>query len=322
MGLDTASIKFCCAAKAMGVDFSRTLMIGRQSMFSNANELGKVFSVLGIDENPQQFLVENKYAEKFFLLLGAKEVTSLDYTDYEGATIIHDMNSPISGPLKNKFSVVYDGGTLEHIFNIPQALKNCMEMIEVGGFFLQANIANNFMGHGFYQFSPELLFRVFSPENGFATKVVLVHERIRDGKWYVVKDPDKAKQRVLLCNSNPTYVLTIAQKTADAEIFKNHPLQSDYVSLWKSPVEQANSYVGSRSSHRRPALTPPRHWLAGFTGRVANMARKRLTRESADDPFDRDYYLSLEECDVLLGRLSWPQGPATGQRNNRINARK
>jgi 2-polyprenyl-3-methyl-5-hydroxy-6-metoxy-1,4-benzoquinol methylase len=65
------------------------------------------------------------------------------------------MNLPISETLRQRYSVVYDGGKLEHVFNQPQALKNCMEMVRVGGYFLQTNTANKFMGHGFWQFSPE-----------------------------------------------------------------------------------------------------------------------------------------------------------------------
>ena len=77
------------------------------------------------------------------------------------------MNLPIGDDLKRKFSVVIDGGTLEHVFNFPVAIKNCMQMLDVGGHFFVHTMANNFMGHGFYQFSPELFYRVFSPENGF-----------------------------------------------------------------------------------------------------------------------------------------------------------
>ena len=70
--------------------------------------------------------------------------------------------------LKNKYTLVIDGGCLEHIFNFPVAIKNCMEMLQEGGHFIGITPANNLMGHGFYQFSPELYFRIFSKENGFA----------------------------------------------------------------------------------------------------------------------------------------------------------
>ncbi len=121
------------------------------------------------------------------------------------------MNLPIADHLRNRFTVVYDGGTLEHVFNVPQALKNCMEMIRVDGYFMQVNVANNFMGHGFWQFSPELLFRVFSEKNGYEVQAILLHEVVTNGGWYLVSDPDHIGQPVELCNSVPTYILTIAK---------------------------------------------------------------------------------------------------------------
>ena len=94
-------------------------------------------------------------------------VESLDVSTYEKATILHDMNLTVPYELRERFTVVHDGGTIEHVFNVPEAFKNCMEMVRVGGHFTQVNVANNYTGHGFWQFSPELIFRVFSPQNGY-----------------------------------------------------------------------------------------------------------------------------------------------------------
>ena len=60
------------------------------------------------------------------------------------------MNEAIPDSLKGKFSCVLDGGTLEHVFNFPQAIKNAMEIVAIGGHFLGVVPANNFSGHGFY----------------------------------------------------------------------------------------------------------------------------------------------------------------------------
>src|SRR5207248_1444799 len=101
--------------------------------------------------------------------------------------------------------------------NVYQALKNCMEMVAVGGHFTQVNAANNFMGHGFWQFSPEMIFRAFSPANGYEIVVVLLHEVVPGGSWYVVTDPEEVKTRVESCNMLPTYILTVARRIARVE---------------------------------------------------------------------------------------------------------
>ena len=62
-----------------------------------------------------------------------------------------------------QFDVVYDGGTLEHVFNFPVALRNAMELLRPGGrLFTIHTCANNLCGHGFYQFSRELFYRTLS----------------------------------------------------------------------------------------------------------------------------------------------------------------
>ena len=63
--------------------------------------------------------------------------------------------------------MVVDGGTLEHVFDYPTALRNAMRMVRVGGHLILNAPVNNFPGHGFYQISPELFFRVLSPQFGF-----------------------------------------------------------------------------------------------------------------------------------------------------------
>ena len=56
--------------------------------------------------------------------------------------------------------MVIDGGLLEHVFDFPTAIRNCMRMVRQGGHLILNLPVNNFPGHGFYRFSPELVFRV------------------------------------------------------------------------------------------------------------------------------------------------------------------
>ena len=187
MALDTASVMLLCGAKSAGVDFESTVMIGRQMFCPLPNALRRVFSTLDIKRDATAFIQQHPYGdycEEFFSLLGASQVDSLDVSSYENATILQDLELPLPVALRERFTVVHDGGSLEHMFNIPQALKNCMEMVRVGGHFTQVGVVNNFAGHGFWQLSPELIFRVFSPQNGFQLETVLIHEVSVGGPWY------------------------------------------------------------------------------------------------------------------------------------------
>jgi hypothetical protein len=307
MGLDTTSVDFVCAAKSFGVDFTDTLMVGRQDLIVPPAQLQRVFSILGIDRDAEAFVREHRYGEGFFSLMGASNVSSMDYSSYEEAAIIHDLNLPISADLRGRYSVVYDGGTLEHVFNVTQALKNCMEMVRVGGHFLQVNMANNFMGHGFWQFSPELIFRAFSPANGYQVEAVFLREVLpyggwigRNDIWYKVLDPDEIRQRVELCNAFRTYIVTIARRVADVEIFAQPPQQNFYSGAWEQHDRKKAEPVAVSKSSGSADVAPRRSWRRFVPAQI-----KRLLRSlrPTPNPFDRPYFKPIREQDFLQGKL-------------------
>lgn len=154
MGLNSDGTRFLLHACARGVNFQRTAMIGRQALHLQRAELRRCFEAFGrpIDESTAESIYTRTqgFAEQLIIELGANEVESFDYSPFEGATHIHSMIIPVPDQFKERCSVL-DGGTLEHIFDFPAAIKNYMEMVEVGGYYLAINPANNF-GHGFYQF--------------------------------------------------------------------------------------------------------------------------------------------------------------------------
>jgi len=63
-------------------------------------------------------------AAGFFAQLGFEQVSALDISDYEGADIVGDLNDPdLQRKLGRRFDLVYDSGTIEHIFDAPAALR-------------------------------------------------------------------------------------------------------------------------------------------------------------------------------------------------------
>ena len=212
-------------AKNGWASFDYIATIGRQWLHINPKKL----SFLKLSKEEKEDLKQEEYVEKLLKILGSKNIDSFDYSGYENATFIHDMSQPIDTIHKNKYDLVFDGGTLEHVFNFPVAIKNCMEMVKVGWYFISVTVCNNFSGHGFYQFSPELFFRIFSEENGYETKDIFLSEK---SIWYRVKDPLTVKKRVTFKNRHETYMIVIAEKKSESDIFKTYPLQSDYVDSW------------------------------------------------------------------------------------------
>lgn len=316
MGIDSATARFLCGARLAGIDFSTTATLGRQAFGPYADELHEIFGALDFDGDPVEFLRTNRFCESFLASLGALRVESFDVSAYENASVIHDMNDPIPSHWHQQFTVVLDSGTLEHVFNIPQALANCMRMVRVGGHFVQVCAANNFCGHGFWQISPELVFRAFASANGFSLRAALMREVVPGGRWYRVSDPDMIKHRVELCNGTPTYLLTIAQRVRDQEIFATVPQQSDYVAAWQTPatphhegddaqaesatVPAKNMGLIASLRYRYRTSIPPRIRRAVretfqrcFPGTIAFPNRKG---------FSQPCYSEISEDDVLRGR--------------------
>lgn len=268
MGITGNCAKFLLYSKKLGVDFSHTIMLGRQQLFINQiewEELHKKFY------DQPQLPDSGGFAEPFFKLLGGETIESLDYSDFEGATLIYDLNSPISQTQQNKYSVVFDGGTLEHVFNFPIAIKNCMDMLAIGGHFVSLTPTNNYCGHGFYQFSPELFFTLFTQQNGFKIKLVAMGVELPSKgitEWFEVKDPQHVKRRVTLCNSHPTSLMIIAEKITETIGTDLRLFQSDYQHIW----------TVHDSIHNEVQMKGEKRWMHIYRKRTPGFIKKILRR--------------------------------------------
>jgi hypothetical protein len=269
LGVTPATVEFLVEAAADGVAFTRTLTIGRQKLVASPGRIWKILREQRVapplaKSDFRRQLGWTGWADSLFYLLGASEVDAMDASDYEGATLIHDLNIPVPADLNERFDVVFDGGSLEHIFNVPAALQSYMEMVNVGGRLFVVIPANNYFGHGFYQFSAELFFRAFSEENGYSVeRVLLCHEhndavrRFGDrvvvpnaphGRRYEVVDPRTVGERISLVDEKPSMLFVQAKRIARSSIFRLYPQQSDYEAEWRihQTTEVSAEPVGRR----------------------------------------------------------------------------
>ena len=254
MGFETNAAALLLKMRDDGVDFGRILTLGRQHLHLDPDTHRRVLARLGLplaDEVPI-------YADGLLTALGAAQVESLDASAYEGATRVHDLNEPVPAAWHAQFDLVFDGGTLEHVFNFSTALKNCMEMVKPQGRFVSVTVPNNWCGHGFYQFSPELFFRALSPENGFSV-VDIYFADIEGRHFYRVVDPAAVRERVQLRTSEPVFLLVHARRDAVRDVFAKVPQQSDYVSDWvgDKPSPSPKRFLAWKES---PILRPIRRF--------------------------------------------------------------
>jgi SAM-dependent methyltransferase len=263
MGLDINAVQFLIAAHKRGVPFGDVLMIGRQDLNVYPAKMRQVLGQAGLPcELFAPDVPDTSFAEPVFKILGARSIASLDASAFEGAEYVHDLNQPVGAALKQRFDVVYDGGTLEHVFNFPVALQNCMEMVRENGRIFIHTITNNYCGHGFYQFSPELFYNAFSADNGFEVERMILHVVGPYGRWYEVANPQVVRSRVELRNSFPLQLLVQARRTGIIPLFSKMPLQSDYTPRWAEPSQdKVKSFAPSRPKLAKalPAVTRLMH---------------------------------------------------------------
>lgn len=239
VGIDSLLLNFLLYTNKNG-NFKRTITLGRQNIVYNRRDLKHLRRHL----NPVEYQCLIKYGRKqksyvdnllrdYF---GASIVDSIDKSEFEGATIISDLNNEISTELKAKYDTVIDGGTLEHIYNIPQALNNASSLCKPGGQIIHALPANNVCGHGFWQMSPELFFTLYSDKNGYQDTEVFLARPSDPNNFYKVIRPKKGKRINIYSNDEVyLYVRTVRKGT---KFFHENVQQSDYVYLWDNKSHQ------------------------------------------------------------------------------------
>lgn len=287
MALSFWEASLAAAARSAGVPFQQVLMLGRQTSLLTPELIDRVNQAYGTQL--QEGLAAEKWAEAFFQQLGAGEVNSLDYSAYEGAQYTHDMNQPWpNGQPPGQFDVVFDGGTLEHVFNLPQGLMNAMSLVSVGGHYLGASPGDGWLGHGFHQLQPELFFRFFIPERGFAIKGVWLAEFGRDAessRLFKLKDPAECGCRNLVPGRRPLTILVCAQKIAEVPPAPVWPGQSNYTAMWQSGSEEAGAAKrGPIGSIKHLAFSLlPKGVRSGIKARLIAQKHERLARKSWEE---------------------------------------
>ncbi|MXZ72133.1 MAG: hypothetical protein F4Z04_11630 [Acidobacteria bacterium] len=305
MGLDTKATQFLLAARGLGVSLERVATIGRQRLYVTPAWLRARLRAIGIalDSAATARLFEEAdgFAEPLLRMLGARRVLSLDASGYEGASRVADLNARIAPDLESAFTTVFDSGSLEHVFDFPTAIGNCMRMVAADGHLLIVTPANNMVGHGFYQFSPELFYRVLAESNGFVIERMLATE-LSSSRWYQVADPAVLGTRVQFRTFRPTYLCVIARRVAVRPVLVSPPQQSDYVTQWQNTGRTARGVAGA-DLHPLDRYLP--HWLATVTKSCGHLGQVLLR------PFDPKAFKRVDIARLATGGGATPPSGRT-----------
>ncbi|MBT5415695.1 MAG: hypothetical protein HOH66_14585 [Rhodospirillaceae bacterium] len=218
------------------------LTLGRQDVTVTPAALRRVAGQCGFDlprPLPTDLPPDERLDDGTLLrALGFDEVDSMDVSDYEGATVIHDLNAPAPPEgLEGRYDLVFDRGTAEHVFHLPNLLSTVVRLAKPGGRIMHLVPSSNHMDHGFYMFSPTL-FHDYYRANGLAV------EQIR-----LVRHPFLQRDPVIeIYDYRPGALVPIAHGGLDDGSYQifcvatrtegaRHdqvPQQSFYVEAWKA----------------------------------------------------------------------------------------
>lgn len=233
------------------------LTLGRQQIVSSREQILAQAASIGYRLRIEPSALLDPISDKeFFSALGFRSVSSLDNSSYEGATFIHDLNkTDLPLYLDAKFDVVFDRGTSEHVFNVPNLLSSVARMVKPGGRIIHHVPSSNHIDHGFYMFSPTM-FVDFYTANGFELPTL----------WLVVQPWMRIRPSVEVFEYRPGALETVSHGGLDSRSYQffcvavrhrqsTHsavPQQSRYVKAWNPQAEKRlKMEFGQRNPFRR-----------------------------------------------------------------------
>ena len=175
MGLGIANIQNIIEMYSSGYfkNSKSILEIGSQELHCSKGDIKELFKQANLDsEQVDNFKdIDNlpnrrpaASAKPFYDALGLTEYSCIDLNEDHGA-IGHDLNKPFLDKSKfNKFDVVTDFGSCEHVFNIAEAYKTMHKLLKPEGYFIVTQAV--LKGNGYFLFDNSF-FAGFAAANNY-----------------------------------------------------------------------------------------------------------------------------------------------------------
>lgn len=175
--------------------------------------------------------------------LKASKVSVGDVDAYQGADLIVNLNKPVESDLIDKFDTLIDFGTLEHLSNLTCAIENYFKLLKPGGFYCFLLPANNWLDHGFFQFSPTFFTDFCAQNDGIVGRDLFY---VCSNRLLHFSESDHYIRRVLAKTSQPVFIGGLIEKITPNVCLDL--LQSKYISSYKSNENAKHSQVAKNEA--------------------------------------------------------------------------
>jgi hypothetical protein len=239
--------------------------LGRQHIYLNEAELRSLakarqveLSLAPVDLHRDPILRDRGYVsdDSLYELLGFEQSVRIDQSDYEAANVQLDLNQQFTPEtLQSAFDVVLDSGTIEHVFEIGQAMRHCLAMTRTGGRIIHLTPSSNSVNHGLYSVSPTLYADFYSASGCQIEKLWLcrVSRNVERGTWtaYDCLHSDRNWLPLGRLDGAIWFTLAVIRKLPNTQAVV--PQQSFYLNTWKSSEQRAGAVTDSGQFAEEPA---------------------------------------------------------------------
>ena len=204
---------------------AKVLSLGYPDILPTVEQVEELFGVKVTEQikaGEQHNIMDRKLVETMdlFKMVGAT-LDCIDVVKWRGFERILDLNEPHD---LGSYDLVIDPGTVEHCFNIGQAIMNAARAVKVGGRIYHSPPL--FMvNHGFYNVCPTALYDFYT-QNGW--QIELFEARLVEKDFAVKITPQAASARTVTV-AQETGLCFMAKRLTDAEL--RWPQQSKYVAM-------------------------------------------------------------------------------------------
>jgi hypothetical protein len=306
VGLARGALKFLLAEAAVRPFAGTVATLGRQDISFTAEQMAEYAKEVGVALQPVTPELSRKpemrsrgmIADTTLLrALGFEQSVVIDVSSYEHADVLFDLNEPEPpSELRGAFDVILDPGTLEHVFQLPNALSNLHTMLRDGGRVIHILPASNYMDHGFYMFSPTFFWDYYNANGWTVNTLRLFSHGLRSDRrrWRIYEyDPQGPHEVNFGSLDNARYGVCCIATKAPGATSGRVPQQGGYLRIW-SPAGAADDATGRR---RRLRSRLQRHRLGRRAWDVAlgvypvvrdlPLTRLGVTRRPRLKPVDR-----------------------------------
>ena len=251
MGI-TGSMARVMLEQSRSIDLSGSVMeLGRQRIYFSDREftqwsrkINPDLAEPGINEDePDRIMTDGE----FFSRIGFSEVHSCDISQYQGSTHTVDLNEPIPPELVGRYDFVFDGGTIEHVFDQRSAFRNIFDLLKPGGRVIHFSPGTQHVDHGFYMYSPTMFHEYYS-----ANRYVIEQEQIwkfkptaptKVGTWSFYEYTPGSLYWHTYTFPGPMGIFVVARKTEET-LRDAVPQQGAYAINWEDLATAPGDDIG------------------------------------------------------------------------------